>query len=96
MCGSRLLFVVAIDIHQVKPQVGSIKGGTLLTITGSGFGFKENEVDVDGIPCQVCIYEFYNEYNDSIFFCQGRGLETRLWYSANMCYQKINVCVYFT
>ena len=43
------------DIHSVSPHSGSTEGGTLITITGLGFGTNvlEVEVDVDGIPCQV-------------------------------------------
>ena len=47
--------VLNADIHQVSPQVGGVLGGTLVTITGTGFSAEsgEVEVDIDGIPCQV-------------------------------------------
>ena len=43
------------DIHSVSPREGSTQGGTLITVSGSGFGtsVSDIEVDVDGIPCQV-------------------------------------------
>ena len=43
------------DIHSVGPHTGSRLGGTLLTVTGSGFGINQEdiEVDVDGTPCQI-------------------------------------------
>lgn len=43
------------DIHQVYPQEGSIHGGTLVTITGTGFSAEDGEVevDIDGIACKV-------------------------------------------
>lgn len=46
-----------VDIHTVFPQEGSIHGGTLVTITGTGFGADDGEieVDIDGIACQVRI-----------------------------------------
>ena len=44
------------------PQEGSIHGGTLVTITGTGFSVedREVEVDIDGITCRVrsWIFEF--------------------------------------
>lgn len=44
-----------LDIDQVEPSTGSMKGGTLLTITGKAFGtLKENiKVTVAGVPCIV-------------------------------------------
>jgi hypothetical protein len=44
------------DIHSITPQVGSVKGGTMVTITGTGFKVSEIDevaVDIDGIPCRV-------------------------------------------
>ena len=43
------------DVHSVMPHGGSIRGGTLVTIAGSGFGtnVSDIEVDVNGIPCDV-------------------------------------------
>ena len=43
------------DIHKVSPVSGSAHGGTLLTITGFGFGNSKDDVAVDiaGIPCEV-------------------------------------------
>ena len=43
------------DIHSVSPHEGSTEGGTLVTVSGSGFGtnVSDIEVDVDGIPCHV-------------------------------------------
>ena len=43
------------DVHQVYPQEGSVHGGTLVTISGTGFSADDGEieVDIDGIPCQV-------------------------------------------
>ena len=42
-------------IDEVSPQVGSVDGGTVVTITGTGFDVDPTlvEVDVDGIPCEV-------------------------------------------
>lgn len=46
---------ICIDIHMVFPQEGSIHGGTLVTVTGTGFSADDGEieVDIDGIVCQV-------------------------------------------
>ena len=46
------------DIHTVVPQVGSIKGGTLVTIIGTGFQVDITDdiaVDIGGIPCRVSL-----------------------------------------
>ena len=48
----------------MSPQEGSVLGGTLVTITGTGFSAEDGEVevDIDGIACQVsaaddcCLY----------------------------------------
>lgn len=39
----------------MSPHAGSTEGGTLITVTGSGFGtnVSDIEIDVNGIPCQV-------------------------------------------
>ena len=39
----------------MSPHEGSTEGGTLVTVSGSGFGtnVSDIEVDVDGIPCHV-------------------------------------------
>lgn len=46
-----------IDIHSVQPSSGGLLGGTLITITGAGFGIMRPdikvEVDIDGVPCEV-------------------------------------------
>lgn len=44
------------DIHSITPQVGSVKGGTVITITGTGFRVDAEEdiaVDINGISCRV-------------------------------------------
>ena len=43
------------DVHSVMPHGGSTRGGSLVTIAGSGFGtnVSDIEVDVNGIPCDV-------------------------------------------
>ena len=54
---------VGADIHSVTPQVGSVRGGTVVTITGTGFKVDEFEgiaVDIDGIPCRVCELKLYS------------------------------------
>lgn len=44
----------SLDIHEVHPAKGGAKGGTLLTVTGTGFWAEvEAVVDIDGIPCVV-------------------------------------------
>ena len=49
------LFVTHADIHKVTPQKGSVKGGTKITISGTGFGIDTSKVsvDVDGISCTI-------------------------------------------
>lgn len=44
-----------IDIHRVLPHVGSVKGGTLLTIKGTGFGPQSSHlsVEVNGLECAI-------------------------------------------
>lgn len=45
----------------MSPQVGSVHGGTVVTITGTGFKVEELEwieVDIDGIPCRVCEQQY--------------------------------------
>jgi hypothetical protein len=45
------------DIHSISPQVGSVYGGAVITITGAGFQAEELEeiaVDINGIMCRVC------------------------------------------
>ena len=44
------------DIHGISPHMGSVEGGCLVTVTGTGFAADSLEdiaVDIDGIPCQV-------------------------------------------
>lgn len=43
------------DVHRISPATGSVSGGTLLTITGFGFGESKDDisVDIDGVPCEV-------------------------------------------
>ena len=43
------------DIHAVSPSKGSTEGGTLITVTGTGFGLDpaDVEVDIDGTQCTV-------------------------------------------
>lgn len=36
--------------------MGSVRGGTLITVTGTGFevdGLDDVALDIDGIPCRV-------------------------------------------
>lgn len=57
------------DIHSITPQVGSVHGGTVITITGTGFqaeGLDEIAVDINGIPCRVC--KFVLAYKTSTSF----------------------------
>ena len=44
-----------IEIDGIHPSSGGIKGGTLLKITGTGFGIATSTltIDIDGIPCEV-------------------------------------------
>ncbi len=44
------------DIHDVSPQMGSVKGGAVVTVTGTGFlvdALDDIAVDIDGIPCRA-------------------------------------------
>ncbi|XP_038045747.1 fibrocystin-L-like [Patiria miniata] len=41
------------DILNVEPQVGSLEGGTLLTITGKYFDGYAASVLVGGVPCEI-------------------------------------------
>lgn len=44
------------DIHSITPSMGSVRGGTLITVTGTGFevdGPDDVALDIDGIPCRV-------------------------------------------
>ena len=54
-CISLYPLYVTADIQSVSPHAGSTQGGTLLTVTGTGFGSnaRDVEVDVNSIPCQV-------------------------------------------
>lgn len=50
--------IICVDIHEVLPHAGSVKGGTLLTINGNGFGGPSSSstavsVDINGAPCDV-------------------------------------------
>lgn len=47
--------MTTIDVENVEPKMGSINGGTLLSITGKHFGSnKENiKVKVAGVDCKV-------------------------------------------
>ncbi|XP_070541075.1 fibrocystin-L-like [Ptychodera flava] len=40
-------------IDSVSPSSGSINGGTVLTITGSGFHEDDTSVDIDGSDCDI-------------------------------------------
>lgn len=44
-----------LEIHSISPLVGSLMGGTKLTITGSGFGqnITDIEVSIGGVQCEV-------------------------------------------
>lgn len=49
-------FYFFLDIHSITPQAGSVNGGAVVTITGTGFHadeLQEIEVDINGIPCKV-------------------------------------------
>ncbi len=59
-----------IDIHSVSPQMGSVRGGTLVTLTGTGFevdALSEISVDIDGIPCRVRLIHNVNMVQNNVF-----------------------------
>ena len=47
--------LLILDVINVYPTFGSLEGGTLLRVRGSGFGNKVDmiSVDVDGVLCEV-------------------------------------------
>ncbi|KAK9526506.1 hypothetical protein VZT92_015203 [Zoarces viviparus] len=44
-----------LEIYSISPQIGSLMGGTLLTVSGSGFSnnTSDNKVSVGGVECEV-------------------------------------------
>ena len=43
----------ATDIYTINPYTGSVQGGQLITITGSGFHVDDTVVTIDGIECII-------------------------------------------
>lgn len=53
------MIIVLTDIHSITPSMGSVRGGTLITVTGTGFevdGTNDIALDIDGIPCRVSLF----------------------------------------
>ncbi|XP_072303332.1 fibrocystin-L-like [Eucyclogobius newberryi] len=43
-----------LEVHSVSPLVGSLMGGTKLTVTGAGFGQNASDIEVSiGVECEV-------------------------------------------
>ena len=51
----RLTIEVALRVDSISPNHGSIYGGTIIMITGIGFGMNSDEVEVTvaGFPCHL-------------------------------------------
>jgi hypothetical protein len=49
----------ALDLFVVNPNFGSISGGTLITLVGSGFA-EDASVRVAGVPCSHVTFHSYN------------------------------------
>ena len=62
---------VTMDMTAVYPTQGSTEGGTLLVITGSGFGDPDNiQITVGGNPCPL--YEFTDNYCVTTNTCEPK------------------------
>ena len=69
-----------IEIKNITPQVGSVLGGTHLSLFGSYFYSDDNlpaQIDIAGTPCQVLSYE-KNNYVDSKLVCKTSAKPTNL------------------